>query len=322
MPRWSLIYLVSRAISALQAPPPQGDVLKRALSASGTVSAKVVDCSGLVGEICRLQECSPLASTALGRALTSAILVADGIQDEELFQVHFDGDGPLRGVFASANGRLETRGYVGNPKVSLDVSVSAGVGSGQLKVVRLKNLPGEDYSRPFSSIVSLVSGEIAEDVNHYMATSEQREGALAAGVSVDPVRAAGWRVELLPGATDEDAAVVAGNIGRLADRESTHSRIENDGPDDLLNRLLEGLEPRILDDVSTPTFKCTCSEEKVYKTLALLPRDEVERIIQENECIQAKCEFCATLYELTPNDITAHLKKVDDGTVTYEGSVM
>lgn len=311
----------SAALAALE-----GDILKRALSADGTVSAKVVDCSSAVREICELQECLPLAATALGRALTCVLLIADGIEDEETFQVQFDGDGPLRGVFALANGRHQARGYVGNPRLSLgtDASVKMGVGSGKLKVVRLKNLPGEDYARPFSSIVDLVSGEIAEDINHYIATSEQREGALAAGVSLDGntvAAAAGWRVELLPGATDEVAAQVINNVKAiLASTNSTADafRYNQLSCDDLLGKLLDGLEPSVLPDTAQPSFNCECSVARVYRTLALLPRHEVDRIIQENSVIEAKCEFCARLYSLSPDDITRHLRKVDQGEIVHE----
>lgn len=311
----------SAALAALE-----GDILKRALSADGTVSAKVVDCSGAVREICELQECLPLAATALGRALTCVLLIADGIEDEETFQVQFDGDGPLRGVFALANGRHQARGYVGNPRLSLgtDASVKMGVGSGRLKVVRLKNLPGEDYARPFSSIVDLVSGEIAEDINHYIATSEQREGALAAGVSLDGDKvaaAAGWRVELLPGATDEVAAKVVNNVKAiLASTYSTADafRFKQLSCDDLLLKLLDGLEPSVLPETAHPSFRCECSVARVYRTIALLPRDEVERILQENSVIEAKCEFCARLYSLSPEDITRHLRKVDKGEIVHD----
>ena len=70
-----------------------------------------------------------LAAAALGRALTCTLLVADGLKDEETFQVTFNGDGPLRGVMATANGKLESRGYVGNPAVTLPPT-----GAGKLDV--------------------------------------------------------------------------------------------------------------------------------------------------------------------------------------------
>ena len=42
------------------------------------MSAKAVDVTRAVREICQLQDCLPLAATALGRAVASTTLVADG----------------------------------------------------------------------------------------------------------------------------------------------------------------------------------------------------------------------------------------------------
>ena len=53
--------------------------------------------------------------------------MADGLKEEETFQVNFRGDGPLRGVLAMANGKLEARGYVGNPAVTLPPNALASV---------------------------------------------------------------------------------------------------------------------------------------------------------------------------------------------------
>merc|ERR1719238_2638158 len=98
--------------------------------------------------------------------MTCALLVADGVKDEETFQVNFRGDGPLRGVMATANGKLESRGYVGNPAVTLPPNakgkfdVGAGVGAGTLQVVRTKKLPGETVSSPYTSFTEIKTGEI------------------------------------------------------------------------------------------------------------------------------------------------------------------
>ncbi|KAJ1447302.1 heat shock protein Hsp33 [Pelagophyceae sp. CCMP2097] len=300
---------------------PKGpDVLKRALSADGFVSAKAVDISAAVAEICAVQHCSPLAATALGRALVATVLIADGIDKDEVFQVHFAGDGPLRGVTAICNGALEMRGYVGNPAVGGDRNVKRGVGNGSLQVVRLKNLPGELYARPVSSIVDIVSGEIAEDINHYVATSEQREGALSAGVFIDEqdviLHAGGWRLELLPGAPQEVADQLVANVKRLLDScvQMTEMLANGQSCDDMLGMLLKDMDYNILDgtDVaSTPAFKCSCGIERVYRTLALLPRHEVRAISAANENVEIKCEFCSRQYSLTAKQVDDYIDDLD-----------
>jgi molecular chaperone Hsp33 len=82
-----------------------------------------------------------------------------------------------------------------------------------MQVVRTKNLPGEEVSTPYTSITEIRTGEstrphprylpershsfaltaraglwldlaVPEDINWFLADSEQKEGALAAGVFV------------------------------------------------------------------------------------------------------------------------------------------
>jgi len=297
---------------------PGKDELRRALSADGFVSAKAVDVTRAVREICQLQDCLPLAATALGRAVASTTLVADGLESEETFQVRFAGDGPLRGVFSVSNGALESRAYVGNPRVDLSPQgVAAGVGRGELQVVRLKNLPGETQATTYSSVVEIKTGEIAEDINHYVATSEQREGALSAGVSLDENNAvdacAGWRVELLPGAPQDVADHLIENIKKAATTSSTALLKEGNTCEAILRVLLDGMDADYDFEVRRPQFKCTCDISRVYRTLALLPRHEVDEILESNDKIEAKCEFCARTYSLVPEEIRA---KLDAGVTT------
>jgi len=324
-----------------------------AVSADGSVSAKAVVTTNLVGEATRLQGLGGLAAAALGRALTCSLLVADGLKDDETFQVNFNGDGPLRGVMATANGALESRGYVGNPSVTLPANakgkldVGAGVGAGTLAVVRTKHLPGADGPTQYSSITQIRSGEVPEDINYYLLESEQRQGALAAGVFVStssgealvdnaggaPAQvviggigggvaasapasnglrveaAGGWMVQLLPFAAEESIATLEANIAALQGRSPTS--LVRDGLDGraVVELLLKGLEPQFAPDkpVKSIAESCQCSEARVLRTMALIPREELEAILKENEVIEAKCEFCGTLYRSTPGEVRARL---------------
>ena len=309
-----------------------GDMLVGAISADGSISAKAIITTDLVAETARSQGLGGLAAAALGRALTCTILVAEGLKEDETFQVSFRGDGPLRGVLAIANGNLEARGYVGNPQVTLPPNakgkfdVGAGVGKGSLQVVRTKHLPGEEVSTPYTSITEIKTGEVPEDINWYLLDSEQKEGALAAGVYVqgtDPgvdrngaclnaagVQAAGgWYVQLLPFADEAAVTQLQENLAALSDRSPT--KMVRDGLDAeaIVRLLLDGLDPQIMTRRKPPSLaeSCQCSDERVMRTLRLLPRSEVDDIMEKNEDIEVKCEFCGKLYNLTPEEIQAKL---------------
>jgi len=308
------------------------DQLVTALSGDGSISAKAIISTGLIAETSRLQGLGGLAAAALGRAISCALLVADGVEDEETFQVNFQGDGPLRGVLAIANGKLEARGYVGNPAVTLPPNakgkfdVGQGVGKGSLQVVRTKNLPGEQVSTPYTSITEIKTGEIPEDINWFLLDSEQKEGALAAGVFVqglDPgldrngdclnganvAAAGGWYVQLLPFADEEAVTQLQANLEAIANRSPTQMIREGLDAEDILQLLLNGLEPQIMKRATPPTLtsSCKCSTERIYRTLRLLPRSEIDDIMEKNEVIEVKCEFCGKRYNMAPDDIRENL---------------
>lgn len=306
-----------------------------AMSADGSVSARAIVTTDLVSEASRLQGLGQLAAAALGRALTCSLLVAEGLKEDESFQVKFDGDGPLRGVTAMANGKLESRGYVGNPAVTLPpnalgkIDVGGGVGKGSLNVLRTKMLPGETTPSQYSSITQIRSGEIPEDINYYLLESEQKEGALAAGVYVqgtqvsdadaatdgaeglcaDVTAAGGWYVQLLPFAAEEAIEQLQKNLEAMKTYSPTSMVRDGLSAQGMLERVMEGLDPQF-SELRKPfglAESCPCSEERVLRTLSLLPKSELAEIIKANDVVEAKCEFCGTLYRKTAADIEAEL---------------
>lgn len=85
-------------------------------------------------------------------------------------QIQFRSDGPLGGILAMADTKGQVKGKVGNPEADPPLradgklAVGAAVGQGQLCVTR--SHPGQP--RPFTGVVSIVSGEIAEDLATYL----------------------------------------------------------------------------------------------------------------------------------------------------------
>ena len=53
---------------------------------------------------------------------------------------------------------------------------------------------------------------------------------------------------------------------------------------------------------------CQCSEARVFRTLRLLPRSEIDDIMEKNEEIEVKCEFCGKRYRMTPEVILENLE--------------
>jgi len=204
------------------------------------------------------------------------------------------------------NGRGECKGYVGSPGLTNDLSLSDAIGSGTVQVV--KNHP--DWPNPYNGITEIKSGEVDEDIGVYLATSEQRSCALAAATSINGIlctSAGGYLVEQLPGCEETTMKQVETNLQQLVeqdggDRLPTNLLLSGVTPKKLAEMLLEGLEMQPLQQLE-PSLVCGCSDAKLIRSLRLLPKEEVEELIANEEQIEARCEFCGTVYRMGPEEV-------------------
>jgi molecular chaperone Hsp33 len=304
--------------SFMMAPVP-GDELVGMVSDNGECTIRAVVATGLVKGAAKMQKTSPVCSAALGRTLICALMMAQGKKDGSMYgetereslQIDVRADGPIKQVFALADGVGEVRGYTANPFVEIPLNdmgkldVAGAVGQGFITVVR--NNPY--WKQPYTGITQIVSGEIAEDMAHYLTESEQTPSALGCGVLVRPeddevIAAGGWLVQMLPGATEETISQIEKNIMNLAKSPTTLIR-EGKSAMDICTALSEGLRPNkvVPEYVMKPRFTCKCSIDKVYRTVALVPRKEMDEILAEKGKIEVKCEFCKRDYVLSGEEL-------------------
>jgi molecular chaperone Hsp33 len=178
------------------------------------------------------------------------------------------------------------------------------VGKGILAVVRYQ--PG--WREPYTGIVPIVSGEIAEDLSHYLAESEQTPSALGVGVFVasdqSVAAAGGYLVQALPGADESVLTRLERTVQSLpSPTELVRAGL---GADEIADRLLEGIGSRGRQR-SHPEFHCACDLERIRRAVSLLGRAETRAIAETRERLQVRCEFCATEYVLEPDEVGALL---------------
>lgn len=287
--------------------PVPGDRLVRTISASGEVSCRAVTCTGLVNGAARLHKTTPIVTTAFGRALTSALLLASGKKDGEQLQIEIRGSGPINGLTVIANGFGEVRGYVGNPNVNLPLNkngkfdVPKAIGKGILAVVRSSSVT---MKNPYTGLVNIYSGEVVEDIAMYLTDSEQTPSALAAGVYIEVDEsvgaAAGFLVQLLPGASEKTIAIMERNVRNVG--TPTEFVKAGKSADDVVAELMKDLNPLNIASVS-PRYRCKCGKDRVKRTVGLIPSDEIRDLLEKQGKIEAICEFCGQVYNLLPDEV-------------------
>lgn len=281
----------------------------RATAMDGLVRAFAINSTNTVAELRQRHGTDPAVTAALGRLATGTILFGAMLKDEDqLVTVRVQGNGPAGVLLASANGNGEVRGLVSNPRPDIDQSkngklnVSGAVGnSGRLTVTR-------DFGmrEPHSSTVELVSGEVGEDLAHFLATSDQIPSAVGIGVFVratgEVEAAGGYIVQLMPGIKDGDVERIETLI-----RDLPHPTVmlrNGDTPEMILKRIFPS-DLRILDR-NDVCFRCPCSKDRVERALLLLGKDEIYELIEtdaDKGGTEVVCQFCGETYQISIEEL-------------------
>ena len=271
--------------------------LIRGLSENGGVVFCGVDSTELVRRAEQLHTTSATCSAALGRLLTGASLMGSMLKDDgDKVTLRVQGGGPAGVLIACTDGTGNVKGCIDNPLVELPpkadghLDVGGAVGrSGVLTVIRDNRLQKE----PTVGQVPLVSGEIAEDLTRYYATSEQIPTVCALGVLVDKdlsiLCAGGYLLQLLPGATDAEIDQLEKNIAAMP--SVTEMLRAGKTPKDMMELAMAGFAPQVLDE-RTVGYQCDCSEERTKGMLLSLGRRELVKMRDEDPHCEVVCHFC------------------------------
>lgn len=255
---------------------------------------------------------SPVATAALGRLLSAGVMMGSMMKnDDDLITLQVRGDGPIGGITVTADNAGNAKGYVHNPEVIIPANskgkldVAGAVGHGSLHVIRDTGLRD-----PYIGQIQLVSGELAEDITYYFATSEQVPSSVALGVLMDfnntVKQAGGFIIQLMPFAED---SVIDALESKLSTISSLTSLLDSGKSiEDIMQELLGDLgEFEILDKIPVQ-FHCNCSKERISKALISIGQKDLQDIINDGESIEVKCHFCNTAYNFTIDDLNELIK--------------
>ena len=290
------------------------DKIIRCITSDGAVMASAIDASDIVFTAKKLHDLSRVSTAALGRLLCATSMMGNMLKQKDAFiNLRILGDGEMGAVVAVGDSRGNVRGYVENPQVKTEyynngkINVAKAVGKGgMLSVMR-------DYGTgdPYIGQVELVSGEIAEDITNYFATSEQIPTVCALGVLVDKedgevLLAGGLLIQLLPGAFEDTIEKLEKNIAKL--EPVTTMLAKGMSILDICKTALDGFDVEVLDE--TPVnYVCGCSREKLERYFMTMSDDDIRSMADEKGEAEAVCQFCNKKYVFTKDDLEAIIKE-------------
>lgn len=288
------------------------DYIVRATAADGQVRAFASTTGELVETARASHDLSPVATAALGRLLTAGAMMGSMMKGEkDLLTLKIQGDGPIGGLTVTADSMGNVKGFAENPRVMLPpnakgkLDVGGALGNGVLSVIEDIGL-----KEPYVGQTILVTGEIAEDLTYYYATSEQTPSSVALGVLMNRNntvrRAGGFILQMMPGASDEIAAALEAKIAGLL--PVTELLDAGMAPEDILGELLGEFRPEIKDRIGT-RFRCGCDKARVEKVLISIGRKDLEEMIRDGKPVEVGCHFCGKRYTFRVEELERLLRK-------------
>jgi molecular chaperone Hsp33 len=280
------------------------------------VRGRLVRLGEAVDSIIKAHDYPEPVAALLGEACALAALVGSSLKFEGRLIVQAQGDGPVRYVVADYDTSGALRGYCRfDPEEVAAASTGfARPGAQTLlgKGVFIMTLDqGPDFDR-HQGITPIEGESLSLCAEHYFAQSEQvpTKVQLAVGqVSTDAGmawRAGGAMIQMVAGdatrgSTEEVWDRSRALFATLGDDELIDPTVT---PEILLFRLFHEDGVRLEQPLALSAL-CRCSEERIVGVLGSFSAEEREGMIEDDGKIRVTCEYCSTVYELSPEDVVA-----------------
>ena len=288
------------------------DYIVRATAAGGQIRAFASTTRELVEEARQLHNTSPVGTAALGRLLTAAGMMGSMMKNEnDVLSIILNADGPMGHTGVTANANADVKGYISNPDFQNPpnyfgkLDVGGAIGNGILKVIKDMGM-----KEPYIGQTGLITGEIAEDLTYYFATSEQVPTSVALGVLMNHnntvKQAGGFIIQLMPFAEDE----VIDRLEAIIKEITSITALLDEGltPEQILEKVLGEFGLEINDKIPT-RYHCNCSHERVAKVLLSVGKKELESMIADGKPIEVNCHFCNKNHVFQIEELKELLKK-------------
>ena len=275
------------------------DYIVRATAANASIRAFAITSRDLVETARTDHNTSPVMTAALGRLLSGGAMMGAMLKgDKDLLTLQIQCSGPAQGLTVTADSKGNVKGYAVNPVVNLPPNAQGKLDvGGALDLGILSVIKDMGLKEPYVGQCQLQTGEIAEDLTYYFATSVQIPSAVGLGVLMNKdntvKQAGGFIIQLMPFTSDE---IIEKLEKRISEIDSVTMMLERGlSPEGILEEILGEFGVEVTDTLPT-AFVCDCSKEKVSRALATISKKDMDSIINDGESIEVKCQFCNKAY--------------------------
>ena len=235
----------------------------------------------------------------LGQMMAAAVMLSSTIKFEGLLIIQARGNGALKLASVECT---HDKGVRAVAQWDGDVQ-----GKGFLELLTDANLAitiAPQNGQRYQGIIPLEHDSLSACLEDYFARSEQLKTRIWLAEGDD--KAAGLLIQFMPYSSEvhkseEELAEDWNRVTALAD---TLTREEHLGiaPEQLLHRLFHEEDIRLMASEKVRFF-CPCSRERFADSLTILPKEELEEILEDRSKIETQCQFCNEKYLFDAVDI-------------------
>ncbi|HEY1224569.1 MAG TPA: Hsp33 family molecular chaperone [Brevundimonas sp.] len=280
------------------------------------VRGRLVRLGDAIDTVLSAHEYPEPVAALLGEACALAALVGSSLKFEGRLIVQAQGDGPVRYVVADYDTSGALRGFCRFDPAEV-AAASEGFSRPGAQTLLGKGVfimtldRGADFERT-QGITPIEGESLSLCAEHYFEQSEQvpTQVRLAVGEVTTEAgtswRAGGAMIQVIAADDARGDTVEVWDRSRalfqtLGDDELLDPTIT---PETLLYRLFHEDGVR-LEDAKSLKAQCRCSKDRIAKTLASFSAEDRADMVEEDGKIRVTCEYCSSVYELTPDEVGA-----------------
>lgn len=235
-----------------------------------------------------------IAITQLGQALACVSMLSTTVKFDGAMILQAQSNGAISTLVAQATNQRKIRGVVRCAENVANNSLTELFGEGNL-VLTIEAGNG----KPYQGIVPLQGENLAAALQMYFEQSEQLKTRL--WLFAGEKNAAGLMLQELPSNSKDERLHDWETLEILANTVTSKEMFDLDCHE-LLFRLFSEEDVRLFNSEKVE-FECSCSRERIEKTLQAMGKIELNAILEEVGVIDATCEFCGESYHLNDSDV-------------------
>jgi molecular chaperone Hsp33 len=299
------------------------------------IRGRVARLDGVLDKVLAQHDYPPAVEALVAEAALLTAMIGQTIKLRWKLSLQIRGDGPIRLIATDYFGPTDDgkpariRAWASFDAERLDSATKpfSQIGHGYFAIL----IDSGAGKMPYQGITPLAGGSLSACAETYFAQSEQlpTRFAITFGQSVLADGRSGWRAggvmlqhmpEASPhvahdGGSGEGGLLRARDILYGDDEENwarantlldTVEALELVGPEvqptELLVRLFHEEGPRVF-DAQPVVFGCTCSEERVRRSLSIYSAKDIAYMTTDEGIVTADCQFCGAHYEFDPKTL-------------------